>query len=157
MRKAEILTAFGFMAFSLAVIVQARQVGTGWAEGQPQPGFFPFWLGLLLGIAGLVVLARSALVGRDPAGPFFHDRTAFSSVMKVILTGAAMLIFTYLVGFYTAAVAYLLIYTRFVGKHRWPVAIILSLAIPIGSYLLFERTLEILLPRGMYSILPFLD
>ena len=33
MRKAEILTALGFVAFAVAIIVQARWVGMGWAEG----------------------------------------------------------------------------------------------------------------------------
>ncbi len=56
MRKAEVLTALGFIAFSLAVMVQAREAGAGWAEGQPQAGFFPFWLGLLVSLCGLIVL-----------------------------------------------------------------------------------------------------
>ncbi len=157
MRKAELLTALGFIAFALAVIQQANQVGVGWAEGQPQAGFFPFWLGLLLVVCGLVVLGRVVITARDSLAAFFHDRTAFVSVMKVSATGAAMLVLTYLVGFYTAAIVYLFVYTRFVGKHHWPAVIIMSLGIPIGSYILFERTMDILLPRGIYSVLPFLD
>lgn len=157
MRKAEILTALGFVIFALAVMQQARQVGVGWAEGQPQSGFFPFWLGLLLGICGLLVLGQTALWAKNPGMGFFPHRTAFASVLKVSLTGAGMLILTYLVGFYTAAIVYLFVYTRFVGRHRWPAVILMSLLIPIGSYILFERTMDILLPRGIYSILPFLD
>ncbi len=157
MRKAEILTALGFILFAVAVMVQAGWVGMGWAEGQPQAGFFPFWLGVLLGICGLVVLGQAAMRAKDGLAAFFHDRTAFGSIVKVSATGAAMLALTYLVGFYTAAIVYLFVYTRFVGKHRWPAVISMSLLIPVGSYILFEQTLQILLPRGIYSLLPFLD
>ncbi len=156
MRKAEILTALGFVAFAIAVIVQARQAGSGWVEGQPEAGFFPFWIGLLLLACGTAVVGRAVLTGGSAAA-FFHDRTASSSVAKVSVTAAVMLALTYLVGFYTAAIVYLFIYTRFVGRHRWPSVIILSVLIPVGTYLLFERTLKILLPRGLYSILPFLN
>ncbi len=157
MRKAEILTALGFIAFSIAVMVQAWQVGFGWVAGQPQAGFFPFWLGLVLAACGMVVLVPVLVASRASAGAFFHDRTALTSVIKVSVTGAVMLALTYLIGFYAAAIAYLFVYTRFVGKHRWLAVIVMSLLIPYGSYILFERTLKILLPRGMFSILPFLD
>ncbi len=158
MRKAEVLTALGFIAFSLAVIVQALQVGAGWAEGQPQSGFFPFWLGLLVSLCGLIVLGQHAFAAKDSVAAFFHDRTAFMSIVKVSVTGTAMLIFTYLIGFYAAAIVYIFVYTRFVGKHKWPAVILMTVLIPYGSFFLFERALSILLPRGIYSLpLPFLD
>ena len=94
---------------------------------------------------------------KDGLAAFFHDRKGFGSIVKVSVTGATMLVLTYLVGFYTAAIVYLFVYTRFVGKHRWPAVISMSLLIPVGSYILFEQTLQILLPRGIYSVLPFLD
>ncbi len=157
MRKAEILTALGFIGFSIAVMVQAWQVGFGWVGGQPRAGFFPFWLGLLMAVCGVVVLAPALVASKASGGAFFQDRTALTSVIKVSVTGAVMLALTYLVGFYAAAIAYLFVYTRFVGKHRWSAVIVMSLLIPYGSYILFERTLKILLPRGMFSVLPFLD
>jgi hypothetical protein len=154
MRKAEILASLVFIGFSLAIIQQARQVGIGWSEAQPQSGFFPFWLALFLGVCAVVVLGQT-LVRARASGAFFHDRAALMSVAKITLTALAMLVLTYVVGFYTAAIAYMFVYTRFVGKHRWPAVIALSLLIPFGSYYLFERVLQILLPRGVYSILPF--
>lgn len=157
MRKAEVLTALGFIVFAVAVMAQAWQVGMGWAAGQPQAGFFPFWLGVLLGICGLLVLGQFSMRAKDVLATFFHDRTALISTVKVSATGAAMLVLTYLVGFYAAAMVYLFIYTRFVGRHRWLAVISMSLLIPVGSYILFEQTLQILLPRGIYSVLPFLD
>ena len=154
MRRAEILTALGFLAFAIAVMVQGRSVGSGWSGGQPQPGMLPFFLGLLLAVCSAAVLGQ--VLRSDPSvHAFFENRTGIMSVLKVALTGIAMLVLTYVVGFYTATLVYVLVYTRFVGKHHWSVAIALSLAISFGSFYLFERVLAILLPRGIYTIIPF--
>ena len=110
--------------------------------------------GLLLAVCSAAVLGQ--VLRSDPSvHAFFENRTGIMSVLKVALTVIAMLVLTYVVGFYTATLVYVLVYTRFVGKHHWPVAISLSLAISFGSFYLFERVLAILLPRGIYTIIPF--
>jgi len=155
MRRAEILTALGFIAFAIAIVVQARSVGSGWSVGQPQPGFLPFWLGLLLGICGVIVLGQALLSEKLSPRAFFEGRTGLASVLKVTVSAIGMLVLVYLVGFYTATMVYVFAYTRFVGRHSWVVAVALSLVISFGSFYAFERVLAILLPRGIYTIIPF--
>lgn len=157
MRRAEILTALGFLAFAIAIIVQARSVGSGWSGGQPRPGFFPFWIGLGLGLCAVILLGQILVSAPRPRHTFFEDRTGLRSFLKVSLSGIGMLALIYLVGFYTATLVYVFAYTRFVGRHTWVGAIALSLLVSVGSFYLFERTLAILLPRGVYSIVPFFD
>lgn len=156
MRKIEILTALGFAAFSLAVMWEAQKVGIGTPGKAFQPGFFPFWLGALLGLCALVLLFQQLTSGaRVSYVAFFHDRTAWVSVLKVIVTAAAALVLVYLIGFYTAAIVYLFVYLRFVGRHRWPAVLIMSLGIPIASHIIFEQILQILLPQGIFSVIPY--
>lgn len=158
MRRIEFLTAVGFIAFSLAVMGEGLRVGVGVPGKAFQPGFFPFWLGALLGLCGAIIIVQLlAAPGRLAYVPFFHERTQWVSVLKVTSTAAAMLILTYLVGFYTASIAYLFVYLRFVGKHRWPAVIVMSLGIPIASHIIFEQILQILLPRGVFSLIPYFD
>ncbi len=156
MRRSQILTALGIIAFSIAVMAQARQVGATWTQGQAGPGFFPFWLAVLLCLCAVAILGRAVFAAADSAGVFFQDRTGLRSVVKVTATATGMLVLTYLIGFRAASIVYLFVYTRFIGKHRWPAVITMSLLIPIGGYVLFERILLIALPRGIFSI-PFLD
>lgn len=158
MRKIEFLTALGFIVFSFAVMGEGLRVGVGVPGRAFQPGFFPFWLGALLGVCGAIIIVQLlAAPGRLAYVPFFHDRTAWVSVLKVTSTAAAMLILIYLVGFYTASIAYLFAYLRFVGRHRWPAVIVMSLGIPIASHIIFEQFLQILLPRGVFSLIPYFD
>ena len=58
-------------------------------------------------------------------------------------------------GFRAASIIYLFVYLRFIGKHRWPAVIAMSLLIPITGYYLFEHVLQVGLPRGIFE-LPYL-
>ena len=138
--------ALGIIAFAASVSVQAYQ-------GQAGPGFFPFWLGVLLALCGAIILVREARAANGKT--FFHDRTGLVSVVKVTATAAGMLVVTYLIGFRAASIIYLFVYLRFIGKHRWPAVIAMSLLIPITGYYLFERVLQVGLPRGVFE-LPYL-
>src|SRR2546430_15994976 len=158
MRMAQSLMAAAIILFSAAVLVQAVQVGAKWVDGQPGPGFFPFILGALLFVCGTILVARSVLGREGGTGTFFENRTGLESVLKVLVTAIGMLALTHLIGFRTASVIYLFVYLRFIGKHRWVTTIALSLFIPITGYVVFEKVLQILLPRGIYSgIIPLVD
>ena len=151
MRTAQVLMALALIAFAVSVMAQAADVGAKWVDGQAGPGFFPFWLGALLGICALIILVQSVRTSPGTA-KFFHDRTGVMSVIKVTATAAALLVLTYLIGFRLASIAYLFVYTRFIGKHRWPAVISMSVLIPVGGYYLFEEILQIGLPRGIIEV-----
>jgi len=150
MRRAQVLMALGIIAFAVSIMVQSWQVGSRWIDGQAGPGFFPFWLGVLLALCAAIILVREVRV--ETVKTFFHDRTGVMSVVKVVSTAAGLLVLTYLIGFRTASIVYLFVYLRFIGKHRWPAVIAMSLLIPITGYYLFERVLQVGLPRGIYEI-----
>ena len=76
---------------------QERRCGRTCGEGQAGPGFFPFWLGVLVALCGAIILVREARAANGKA--FFHDHTGLVSVVKVTATAAGMLVLTYLIGF----------------------------------------------------------
>jgi hypothetical protein len=135
-------------------MVQARQVGATWVEGQAGPGFFPFWLSVLLFLFSAITLGRVLYAEKATVKTFFDDHTGMMSVVKITTTSAGMLVLTWLIGFQVASIAFLFVYLRFIGRHRWPAVIAMSLLIPVTGYVVFERILEILLPRGIIEV-PF--
>lgn len=151
MRTAQVVMSLGVVAFAISVMVQAADVGAKWVDGQAGPGFFPFWLGALLAICAMIILAQ-VLRSSSTAQKFFHDRTGLTSVLKVTITAAGLLVLTYFIGFRLASIAYLFVYLRFIGKHRWPAVIAMSVLIPVTGYYLFEDILQIALPRGIIEI-----
>jgi hypothetical protein len=151
MRTAQILMALAIIGFGISVMVQAAEVGSKWVDGQAGPGFFPFWLGALLIVCAVIALSQAVRTAGAGA-KFFHDKTAVSSVVKVTVTAAGMLVLTYFVGFRLASIAYLFVYLRFIGRHRWPAVIAMSVLIPITGFYIFEEILQIGLPRGIFDI-----
>src|SRR3954468_15143910 len=127
MRISQVLMALAIFAFATAVMVQGWRVGASWVDGQAGAGFFPFWLGAILALCAVIVLVQS--LRGAAAAKFFHDRTGLTSVLKVTATAVGLLVLTYFVGFRLASIAYLFVYLRFIGKHRWPAVIAMSLLI----------------------------
>src|SRR6185295_332571 len=63
-RTMEIVVAAVFLVLSAMVITDALRVGAGWAEIEgPRAGYFPFYIGLLMGLASLVTLLRAVWAG----------------------------------------------------------------------------------------------
>lgn len=157
MRTADLLVALGLLGFGVAVVVQSQAVGIEWMRGAPQSGFFPFWLGVILVFLCLILLGRIAWGWRRKRppfikDPFIKDRQALASVVKVASTALGALVLVGFIGFYAASAVYLFVYTRWVGRHRWYSAIFISLGVTIATYVIFERWLLILLPRGTYEV-----
>lgn len=152
MRIADLFVALLLLAFGVAVVIQAKSVGAGWIRGRPEAGFIPYWLGIALISLCLFVLAQTLWRWKRTGEPFFTNSEGMWSVVKVASTALLALPLIYYAGFYAASAIYLLIYTRWVGKHRWHSTVLISIGIPVGLYIVFERWLLILLPRGLYDL-----
>src|SRR4029078_10146520 len=66
------------------VIVQARSLGAGWTSDGPGPGYFPFYIGLILCIASAGILYQAMLSKKRDTGAFV-DREQFVRLLSVFL------------------------------------------------------------------------
>jgi len=100
----------------------------------------------------VVVIAHSAAIlvqaVRKRSGEPFATREQLRSVLTVAWPAAAMVLLTQFIGLYVAAVLYLASYMRLVGRHSWVTTVGLSLAIPLLTFLLFEKWFLVPLPKG---------
>lgn len=156
MRRAEIGTALVLLAVAGMVMYQAVGLGPGWGEAGPRAGFFPFWLSVLLAVSSVSILVQA--LRRPAAGgqPFFPPR-APRLVLTVFLPMAAAVALIELVGFYVAALGYLLAYIRLTGRLSWPVTLAVSILFPVLTFLVFERWFLLPLPKGLFGerLVPF--
>ena len=58
-RTMEIAVALVLLAVSALVVFDSYRLGSKWGDDGPQSGYFPFYIGLLLGIASLATLVSS--------------------------------------------------------------------------------------------------
>jgi len=147
------LVASGVLAlFSIYLMVKSAELPIGWLQGEgPGGGAFPFWLS-----AGMLVCCVLIFIGnlmrRTPEGQStatFMDHDTRKLFFMVLLSLAVMIGIIHYLGIYVAIPLFLIFYLRVIGKHRWPLVISMSLLTPVVTFVLFEKILLILLPKGI--------
>ncbi len=156
MRLADLSTAAVLMAVGGVVIYDAVRLGTGWGTDGPKSGFFPFSLAVVMVLtAGLIFLQA---LWRAPAKPFV-TRAQLGPVLAVLWPAAALVVLTGGIkvgeltllpgiGLYVASALYLGFYMRWIGHHRWSAVMTLSVAIPLVTFLVFEKWFLVPMPKG---------
>jgi putative tricarboxylic transport membrane protein len=145
MRTADLTTALILMGISALVGWDALRLGIGWGTDGPQSGFFPFWLAVIV-LACCVFIALGA--ARRPGGTPFVKREQVAPVLKALLPAAAFVLLTQFVGLYVAAGLYLGFYMRWIGRYSWAGIIVLSVAFPLVTFLVFEKWFLVPMPKG---------
>ena len=86
MRTMDIAVAVLFLIGSGIVIYDSARLGFGWLEGEgPAPGYFPFYIGLILAAASVVNLVRAALRLEAGGEGIFVTVPAFGRVLTVLV------------------------------------------------------------------------
>jgi len=144
-RTADLVTAALLLLVGLIVVGDSLRLGAGWGSDGPKSGFFPFWLGVML----LAVTAAIAVQAwRRGPGNVFVTREQLKPVLQVLWPATAMVAATHVVGLYVAAAVYLAFYMRWVGRHRWLTVILVAIAIPVVTFVVFEQWFLVPMPKG---------
>lgn len=134
---AEAVTALVTLALGAAIVIGSREYGTGWNEGGPEPGTFPFYVGLLVvaASAGNLFVAWR----KRRARAVFVDALQARRVAAFGLPLLAFVALSLTLGFYVATTLYLGGVMRIQGRYRWPSCI----AVAVGTSAFFFVVLEI--------------
>jgi len=120
----------------------------------PGPGFFPLWLGIILGALSIGLLLQSARrkEGARVLGDILAERVRWQKVLWVlialVLYGCLMNIFGFLIVTFFL-MAFLL---RFIEPQPWKSVIGWTLVGSLGCYLVFEVWMKLRLPKGFLGI-----
>lgn len=152
MRIGEIVTAGVLALLSVYLMWKSTELPIGYISGEgPGGGAWPFWLsGIMLISCGMI--AFNWWRGTSP--PSQSDESLLDSYgwRMLILVGGGIVAFVALVNIismYGAIAAFLLYYTRFLGRHGWPLSLAISLVTPIVFFFFFEGAMQITMPTGM--------
>ena len=147
MRKSgDLFSGFFFACVGIGVTFGALRLGLGKAV-EPQPGFFPFLSGVALTVLSAVLLFE-AWIGRSAGTRAFGNFWRPSMIVMGLVV--YVLIFD-LAGYIVATIILSAIVLRVMeAKNRWVLAA-MSLFLSIGSYVLFDRVLGVLLPNGILA------
>jgi putative tricarboxylic transport membrane protein len=145
-RTADIVCGVTLMVIAAVVVVEGLRLGVGWGTDGPQPGFFVFYRGVALLLASIVIVAGA--VRRVHRAGHFATGEQIRSVAVVFFPAVAMVVLTDVIGLYVSGAIYLAAYMRWIGRHRWVTTVLVAIAIPVVTFLIFEVWFLVPLPKG---------
>ena len=149
MRKADIVTGAILLGIGLLVMFDSIRLGVGWGMEGPRAGFWPFLMALGMVVGSVVILVQAVQrKGVSQSDKPFIPREAIKPVLQCAIPAAAMVALTEFIGLYIAAGLYLAVYMRWIGRHSWVTVLILSIGIPVASYIVFDKFFLIPMPEG---------
>ena len=147
-RWVELAVALLFVACGAIAIVDSLRVGITWAEDGPRAGYFPFYIGCLLALAGAIVAIQTLLRWRRLAGVSFVSRERLKPVFLMLFPSIGFVILIAWLGIYVAAFIYVGGFMLWQGKYGWLPALAVSAGLPIVLFLVFELWFLVPLPKG---------
>ena len=151
----EAVVALCILAMGIVVIVGSRALGSGWTSDGPGSGYFPFYIGVLLCISGLGV-AYQALFGKNKNTTVFVDRVQIRRVLSVLLPALVYVGAVQFLGLYVASAVYVALFMVILGKYSWLKSAIVSVAVVVLFFLMFEVWFKVPLFKGQFDPLRFL-
>jgi hypothetical protein len=146
-RVMEMVVAASFMALAALIMVDNYRIGAGWGSDGPQAGYFPFYMGLIMFISGLVIFLMNML-SRAPKLETFVERTQLKSVMQVLIPTIVLVIAIDFLGIYVASAIFIAYFMVHLGKYPIWKAVPIALFIPLALFFLFEMQFLVPLPKG---------
>jgi hypothetical protein len=146
-RFMELVVAALFMLVAVVVMWDSWRVGAGWASDGPQPGYFPFYIGLIMFVASAVTFITNA-VTQVPNLSNFVDRSALWLVLQVLVPVAGFVVLIGLLGIYVAAGIFIAFFMWWLGRYSLVKAVPVGIVIPIVLFWVFEIAFLIPLPKG---------
>ena len=162
-RTMEIVVALLLLAVSALVVYDSYRLGSKWGDDGPQSGYFPFYIGLLLGIASVATLAgvflKDARRG-EPAAPGAEPRFVawgqLKLVLSVLVPAVVYVLGVQLFGMYVASAVYIALFMRWLGHYSWVKSVGIAVAVTATIFVLFEIWFKVPLYKGVYDALAWL-
>lgn len=144
-RSVELGVALFICALAGIVIFGAIQAGIGWGPEGPRAGFFPFYVGLLILIAGVVNFVSALSL---PKPEVFATWTQLRQVLSVVIPTAIYVALVPWLGLYVASLLLIALFMKWLGRYGWGLVAAVSLGVPVVAFLMFEKWFLVPLPKG---------
>jgi putative tricarboxylic transport membrane protein len=142
---------FALLLFGVFVIYESLQIKYYGSDFGPGPGFFSFWLGILVVGLSVIEIGRSFRQSVPLPADFFPDRAGVGRI--ACLLGALMAVVLLLdrLGYSLTMALFCLFLLRTLGKQPWWLTVVLTLVGSFGTAYIF-RLLQVILPGGILGI-----
>ena len=146
-RTIEIAVSLLLLALAVALGYDNWRTGIAWDFTGPQPGYFPFYLSVILGGASLYGLVTT-LVARGAAAETFVSRAQLRRVMLVFVPTALFCLAVQYLGIYVASFVLIAGFMRLVGKIALWKSLFTAFVFTAIMFVTFDVAFDVIMPKG---------
>jgi hypothetical protein len=123
------------------------RTGMGWAPDGPQPGYFPFYLSVMMGAASIYGLGATlwSAAATDEA---FVTRDQFRRVMQVFVPTLLFCLLTQWLGLYVASFLLVSGFMSIIGRIALWKSLLTAAVFSIGMFIVFDVAFDVIMPKG---------
>lgn len=152
---ADAVVALLILLLGVVVVQSSWKLGARWTSDGPGSGYFPFYIGLIMCIAGVGILLQ-ALLGKNKNREIFVDTVQLRRVLSVLVPALVYVLAVQFVGLYVASAVYIALFMIVLGKYSPLKSITIGLALNALFFLMFEVWFKVPLFKGSLDLLSFL-
>jgi putative tricarboxylic transport membrane protein len=146
-RLVDVVVSFALLALALVLGYDNWRAGASWDSTGPQPGYFPFYLSVILGLASLYGIG-AALLSRKEARETFVTRAQLRRVMAVFVPTLLFCIATQFLGLYVASFLLIAGFMRWVGKIALWKSLLTAFLFSALMFVTFDIVFDVIMPKG---------
>ena len=146
-RVVDVVVSLVLLALAITLGFDNWRTGAGWESTGPQPGYFPFYLSIILGGASLYGLV-AAFLSRTEATESFVTRAQLRRVMAVFVPTLLFVLVTQFLGLYVASFLLISGFMRLVGKIAWWKSLLTAFVFTAAMFVTFDVAFDVIMPKG---------
>jgi putative tricarboxylic transport membrane protein len=155
MQRFQQIAATCFIALSGYVVVASIGMEYYTKLG-PGPGFFPFWLGLIMGGLSIIWLIQLFMQsGKSKEVTFLPEKKGVLQILLILSALSATAVMD-VIGFQLTMFLFVVFLLRVLGRSSLWTTLIIALVSSVGVFHLFGRYLDVQLPASSLAMLAML-
>lgn len=150
MKFRDLVSGLFWLALSIFVCAESTQ-GTIGTVHSPGSGFFPFWLGTILGAVSIVLLLKNILTKKEEGN--IADLWRGTNWGRVILVPISLFVYAILLlklGYLISTFGLMTLLFVIIERKRIWFDMVIALGVVLVSYLIFHVWLNVSLPKGLF-------
>ncbi|MDI9334292.1 MAG: tripartite tricarboxylate transporter TctB family protein [Cytophagales bacterium] len=152
MRWMELVVASFFIVIGGIVIFDSFRTGFRWGSDGPQPGYFPFYIGLILVLGALWIAAQTLWAWRKEGGAAsFANYEEISLVLKMLLPTIAYVLILTFAGLYVASSLFIMGFMIWQGKYTLVKSVLVAVIVSLIIMIFFEIIFQVPLPKNSFD------
>ncbi|WP_027528521.1 tripartite tricarboxylate transporter TctB family protein [Bradyrhizobium sp. Ec3.3] len=143
----EIVVCLLLLALATTLGYDNWRTGISWDSTGPEPGYFPFYLCVVLAGGSLYGLVAALLVRRAGSEPFV-TRAQARRVMAVFAPTLLFCLVTQFLGLYVASLLLIAGFMRLIGKIALWKSLLTALVFTAIMFVTFDVAFDVIMPKG---------